>query len=225
MIDSRKRNINLNKYKVLKLGLMAVIAAISFFVVRYIELEDVKEFVLRHKSFSALIYILTFIILPIFFFPVPIIVLAGGTIFGLFYGSLYTMIAVVFNTTIMYFLGRFLFKDFVHDFIRTKMSKKLQTALLSKNQKVLSLVLFIIRLSPIFSYNLVNYISGVTEINFIYYLLTTIVGVLPGVIVFINIGENVLKPGSPEFFLSLSFLLVLVLISAILSKLFLKSEE
>lgn len=73
-----------------------------------------------------------------------------------------------------------------------------------------------------FSYNLVNYISGVTEIKFLPYLLTTIVGTLPGIIVFINIGENVLNVGSKEFYISLSFLLVLVVISAIISKLFLK---
>lgn len=225
MTDRLKNNIDLNKYGILKFILMLLIATISFVTVRNVQLEDVKRFVLMHETFSAGIYILTFIVLPVFFFPVPVIVLAGGTIFGLFYGSLYTMIAVVFNTTLMYFLGRFLLKDFVHDFIKTKMSTKLQRALLSKNQKVLSLVLFIIRLSPIFSYNLVNYISGVTQINFMYYLFTTMIGVLPGVVVFINIGENVLKPGSPEFFLSLSFLLVLVLISAVLSKLFLKGEE
>ena len=164
-------------------------------------------------------------ILPIFFFPVPVIVLAGGTIFGLFKGSLYTMIGVLINTPIMYFIGRFLLKDFVHRFVNNHMSAKLRSALESTNQKVLSLVLFIIRLSPIFSYNLVNYISGVTEINFLPYILTTIAGVLPGVIVFINIGENVLKVGSKEFFISLSFLLLLVVISAIISKLFLKNEH
>ena len=209
----------------IKIAVIIAIAVASFFVIRNITLEEIKAWVLGHGGWAAVIYVATFVILPIFFFPVPVIVLAGGTIFGLFKGSLYTMIGVLINTPIMYFIGRFLLKDFVHKFVNNHMSAKLRSALESTNQKVLSLVLFIIRLSPIFSYNLVNYISGVTEINFLPYILTTIAGVLPGVIVFINIGENVLNVGSKEFFISLSFLLLLVVISAIISKLFLKNEH
>ncbi|MDD7731743.1 MAG: TVP38/TMEM64 family protein [Ezakiella sp.] len=209
----------------IKIAVIIAIAVASFFVVRNISLEEIKTWVLGHGAWAAVIYIATFVVLPIFFFPVPVIVLAGGTIFGLFKGTLYTMIGVLINTPIMYFIGRFLLKDFVHNFVNNHMSEKLRNALQSTNQKVLALVLFIIRLSPIFSYNLVNYISGVTEIKFLPYILTTIAGVLPGVIVFINIGENVLNVGSKEFFISLSFLLVLVIISAIISKLFLKNEK
>lgn len=229
MTDKQKKktqnSIEEKRMNYIKIAVIIAIAVASFFVVRNISLEEIKAWVLGHGAWAAVIYVATFVILPIFFFPVPVIVLAGGTIFGLFKGSLYTMIGVLINTPIMYFIGRFLLKDFVHKFVNNHMSAKLRSALESTNQKVLSLVLFIIRLSPIFSYNLVNYISGVTEINFLPYILTTIAGVLPGVIVFINIGENVLKVGSKEFFISLSFLLLLVLISAIISKLFLKNEH
>ncbi len=229
MTDNKKENqessIEEKRTNYIKIAVIIAIAVASFFVVRNISLEEIKTWVLGHGAWAAVIYIATFVVLPIFFFPVPVIVLAGGTIFGLFKGSLYTMIGVLINTPIMYFIGRFLLKDFVHKFVNNHMSAKLRSALESTNQKVLSLVLFIIRLSPIFSYNLVNYISGVTEINFLPYILTTIAGVLPGVIVFINIGENVLNVGSKEFFISLSFLLLLVVISAIISKLFLKNEH
>ena len=229
MTDKQKKKtqnrIEEKRMNYIKIAVIIAIAVASFFVVRNISLEEIKTWVLGHGAWAAVIYIATFVVLPIFFFPVPVIVLAGGTIFGLFKGTLYTMIGVLINTPIMYFIGRFLLKDFVHNFVDNHMSEKLRNALKSTNQKVLALVLFIIRLSPIFSYNLVNYISGVTEIKFLPYILTTIAGVLPGVIVFINIGENVLNVGSKEFFISLSFLLVLVIISAIISKLFLKNEE
>lgn len=229
MTDKQKKktpnSIEEKRMNYIKIAVIIAIAVASFFVVRNISLEEIKTWVLGHGAWAAVIYIATFVVLPIFFFPVPVIVLAGGTIFGLFKGTLYTMIGALINTPIMYFIGRFLLKDFVHNFVDNHMSEKLRNALKSTNQKVLALVLFIIRLSPIFSYNLVNYISGVTEIKFLPYILTTIAGVLPGVIVFINIGENVLNVGSKEFFISLSFLLVLVIISAIISKLFLKNEE
>lgn len=219
-----KLNINEKKIEYTKIFLIIVIGLVSYFLVRNISIEQIKNWVLINNKWAAIIYILTFIILPIFFFPVSVIVVAGGSLFGLTKGSIYTFMAVIVNTTIMYFLGRFLFKDFVNSFVDKHVSEKIKNALFSKNQKVLSLVLFIIRLSPIFSYNLVNYISGITEIKFTPYILTTLLGVLPGIIVFINIGENVLKIGSKEFFISISFLLLLVIISAIISKLFLKDS-
>lgn len=220
-------NLNLNEktIKYIKIFLIVLIGLVSYFFVRNISLEQVKNRVMINDKWAALIYILTFIILPVFFFPVPVIVVAGGSLFGLIKGSIYTFIAVIINTSLMYFLSRFLFRDFVNAFVEKHVSSKIKNALYSKNQKVLSLVLFIIRLSPIFSYNLVNYISAITEINFIPYILTTLLGVLPGIIVFINIGENVLNIGSKEFFISLLFLLLLVLISAIISKLFLKDKK
>lgn len=219
-----KLSINEKKIKYTKIFLIIIIGLVSYFLVRNISIEQIKNWVLINNKWAAIIYIITFIILPIFFFPVPVIVVAGGSLFGLVKGSIYTFMAVIVNTTIMYFLGRFLFKDFVNSFVENHVSEKIKNALFSKNQKVLSLVSFIIRLSPIFSYNLVNYISGITEIKFIPYILTTIIGVLPGIIVFINIGENVLKIGSKEFFVSLLFLFILVIISAIISKLFLKDS-
>lgn len=217
-----KHEIDEKKMNIIKISLMVLIASISLFFVKKIDLEDIKVWITINNSLAVLLYILTFAVLTIFFFPVPVIVLAGGTIFGLAKGTIYTVIAVMINTPIMYFIGKFLLKDFVYSFVNKHMSTKLRAAIFSKDQKILSLVLFIIRLSPIFSYNLVNYISGITEIKFLPYLLTTIVGTLPGIIVFINIGENVLNVGSKEFYISLSFLLVLVVISAIISKLFLK---
>lgn len=220
-----KLDLNEKTIKHIKIFLIIVIALISYFLVRNISLEQIKDWVLKNNKWAAIIYMLTFIILPIFFFPVPVIVVAGGSLFGLVKGSIYTFIAVIINTTIMYFLGKFLFKDFVNLFVDKHVSKKIKNSLFSNNQRVLSLVLFIIRLSPIFSYNLVNYISGITEIKFIPYILTTLLGVLPGIIVFINIGENVLNIGSKEFFISLSFLSLLVIISAIISKLFLKDSK
>lgn len=209
----------------IKIGIMILIALISIFIVRKFSFEDIKLFVDSHENMAAIFYILIFTILPIFFFPVVIIVLVGGALFGIWKGSLYTMIGVVLNTPIMYYMGRFLLKDFVRNFVDNHMSEKLSSAIYSDNQKVLSLVLFIIRLSPIFSYNVVNYISGITEINFFYYLLTTFAGVVPGVLVFNYFGEAVLNPKSKEFMYSILFLISLVIISAIISKVFLKEEK
>lgn len=219
-IDFNERTINL-----IKITIILIIGLISIFLVRKFSFEEIKVFVNFNDKFAVFIYLILFTILPIFFFPVAIIVLVGGAVFGIWKGSILTMIGVVLNTPIMYFMGRFLLKDFVYKFVDKHMSDKLSGAIYSDNQRVLSLVLFIIRLSPIFSYNLVNYISGITKINFFYYLLTTFAGVLPGVLVFNYFGETVLNPKSKEFLYSILFLLGLVAISAIISKIFLKEEK
>ena len=98
MTDKQKKktqnSIEEKRMNYIKIAVIIAIAVASFFVIRNISLEEIKAWVLGHGAWAAVIYVATFVILPIFFFPVPVIVLAGGTIFGLFKGSLYTMIGL-----------------------------------------------------------------------------------------------------------------------------------
>lgn len=72
-----KFSINEKKIKYTKIFLIIIIGLVSYFLVRNISIEQIKNWVLINNKWAAIIYIITFIILPIFFFPVPVIVVAG----------------------------------------------------------------------------------------------------------------------------------------------------
>jgi uncharacterized membrane protein YdjX (TVP38/TMEM64 family) len=67
-------------------------------------------------------------------------------------------------------------------------------AISEKGWKVVALL----RLSPLFPFNLQNYFYGVTEIKFWHYVSATLVGILPGALMYVYLGaagETVLGTG------------------------------
>ena len=209
------------KLKVLKLVLIISYLVITVLLFKNFKAEDIRRIIEGRGVFGPIIYIALFTILPIFLFPVPLLVLPAGIIFGLKYGVIYTVIAAILNSIIMFYLGRITARKSFEKFIKEKTSAKLRNRLLSENQSVLFSVFFVLRLVPLVSYNFINYVAGLTRIKIIPYIISTVIGILPGTIVFINAGDKSLNPGGKDFKVSLILLIGLTLISVILLKVYL----
>ena len=73
MTDKQKKktqnSIEEKRMNYIKIAVIIAIAVASFFVVRNISLEEIKTWVIGHGAWAAVIYIATFVVLPIFFFP------------------------------------------------------------------------------------------------------------------------------------------------------------
>lgn len=214
-----------NRKNILKILSIAVIVLLSIFAVSMISLETIRDWVSESGIYAPFIYILLFSILPIFFFPVPILAFGGGVLFGLVDGTIYTVIGATINSTIMFYMTKFLGKEFLQDFLKKRVSSMVRGKLLTKNQGILSTFFFLFRLIPLVSYNLINYLSGLTEIKFSNYILTTIIGIIPGTIVFLNVGDKSLDIGSPEFLWSIVWLGMLIVASSLGLKWYLKREH
>lgn len=176
--------------KIFKIILIVLIIIFSLYLIKYTSLDLIKRKLISFGKLSSIIYILAFMILPIFFFPVPILVIAAGLIFGLLKGTIYTILGAFFNIIAMYFISKYLGRESFKTFINKRVKKSVRDKLETKNQTILLEIFFVLRLIPLVSYNLINYLAGLTEVNFEKYLITSILGILPGVIVFINIGEK-----------------------------------
>lgn len=211
--------------KIFKIILIVLIIIFSLYLIKYTSLDLIKRKLISFGKLSSIIYILAFMILPIFFFPVPILVIAAGLIFGLLKGTIYTILGAFFNIIAMYFISKYLGRESFKTFINKRVKKSVRDKLETKNQTILLEIFFVLRLIPLVSYNLINYLAGLTEVNFEKYLITSILGILPGVIVFINIGEKALNIHSIEFLYSIVFMLVLIVISLIIFRIYWKREN
>ena len=101
----------------------------------------------------------------------------------------------------------------------------MQEKLLTDRQQSVTYIFFILRLVPLVSYNLINYAAGITKIRYGNYMLSTIAGILPGTIVFLNMGDKLLNIRSMEFVISVVLLLALTVISIVGLKWYLKKTE
>ncbi|MDU4025520.1 MAG: VTT domain-containing protein [Anaerococcus sp.] len=161
-------------------------------------------------------YILAFTILPALFVPALSIVVIAGTLFGFYKGFFLTMIAVLTNTSLMYLISNRFAKDKVYELLKEKISPKYFNIIYTKDQKKLISTFFITRLIPAIPYILENYLAGLTEIQFFPYVMATFFGVIPGMLIYLNVGTNIGDVTSPEFKKSLILLLAFTVVTLLL---------
>ncbi|HAR84702.1 MAG TPA: TVP38/TMEM64 family protein [Clostridium sp.] len=196
--------------------LILVITYFAFF--RGLTPEILRNYIGGFGYLAPFIYILCFTILPIAFFPVPILALAAGLLFGFLPGTIYTLIGAVLNSAIMFLMAKILAKDAVTNLLQRKIPENWSSFLFNLDEKKGFGIIFILRLIPAMPYNLINYGAGLTSIKFSSYMLATILGILPGTLVFLNIGNQALNIHNPAFMVSIILLILLTIFSLILGK-------
>ena len=211
-----------DKIKIFKVLIVVGIVLSSIIIIKHIDVHYIRDTLSGYPKLAPAIYVLLFSILPIFLFPVPILVLPAGLVFGLLWGTIYTLIGALINCVIMYKLGNYIGKKQAQYLINKIHSVKIRNSLLTENQKNLSIVFFILRLV---SYNIINYISGLTNISLTHYIIATLIGILPGIIVFINVGDKLTDVKSTSFILSIIILCALILLSLLILRKFVKNED
>lgn len=169
-------------------------------------------------SWAAVGYIALFTLLPAFFFPVAVLALAGGMLFGLWWGSLYTFLGAILNCTVMFFLARYAGRKQVEALIQKRLSPVWQQRLQNLNSNGGFLLLIVLRLIPAVPYNPINYAFGLSPMSYPTYLLASAIGIIPGTFAFINIGDKALDVTSPDFWMAIGLLLLLLAVTSLLGK-------
>ena len=182
-------------------------------VLSYAQVEAIKTFVLSFGIYAPIIFILLFTFAPLIFFPDGILALAGGLIFGFAWGSVYIIVGALCGATVSFWLARM---------YGTHMHKKLANEKLVNFQKNVQkhgfVMILLLRLVPLVPFNIISYSAGFSTIRYRDFFLATLLGMLPGVLVYANIGAQSLSFGSQEFYISVSLLVVLVVVSMVLKQ-------
>lgn len=180
--------------------------------------QQIQDTVSQCGSWAAAAYIGLFTLLPAFFFPVAVLALAGGLLFGLVWGSIYTFLGAILNCSVMFLLARYVGREKVAQLIQSKLSPLWQSRLQSLNSSGGFLLLIVLRLIPAVPYNLINYAFGLTSMSYRTYIIGSALGIIPGTLAFINIGDKALDVTSPDFWIAIGLLGGLLLITSILGK-------
>lgn len=215
-----KREINESKnLKIVKFITAILLIIATILILKTFNPKNVRETILSRGKWSIIVYILLWTILPIGFFPVPVLAISGGLGFGFVMGSLLTLIGASFNMAIMFLLSRFIFRDAAEKFVsKYEKGKKI----LEIPEEKLTMGIFIARVLPLIPYNLINYACGLTKVSFIGYTVSSVLGILPGTLVYINMGNKAIDPSSPDFFLSIIYFILLSVITTILAFFYVK---
>ncbi|MCI0415018.1 VTT domain-containing protein [bacterium] len=125
------------------------------------------------------------------FIPVPptAYTVVGGAIFGVWLGTLLTVLGATINAVLTYYIAHVLGDGKFQDWLK---ERKSMSEVLEKIRKAGFKTIFLIRLSPVGPpYDLVSFAAGFARIPFGSYLLATIVGIIPATFLFCYLGERV----------------------------------
>ena len=159
-----------------------------------------------------------FAVLPAFFFPVAVLALAGGLVFGLWQGALYTFIGAVVNCSVMFWMARHWGRERIRALIETRLDPQWQQRLSKLEGREGFVLLIVLRLIPAVPYNLINYAFGLTGMRYPAYILGSALGIIPGTFAFINIGDKSMDVTSPGFWIAIGLLGLLLVVTALLGK-------
>lgn len=168
-------------------------------------IDYISHFIALNPELSVFYLIGAKIIGAVLFFPgAPLTLLAGAT-FGTFYGSIISLIGNVLGASSAFFISRYCLREYV-----TKTLYKKYPKIQDYESKFFSNGLFTVlflRLIPLFPFNVLNYVLGVTRVSTRDYLIGTAIGIIPGTIAFVYFGES-LRMLSP-LHISLSLLAII----------------
>ncbi len=196
----------------------AVLLGVSWLLSTVVSQEDLERLLERCGAWAPAAYMGLFTLLPAFFFPVAVLALVGGLLFGLWYGSLYTFLGAMCNCALMFLLARSVGRGRVERLIQTRLSPVWQDRLAQIGGRKGFLLLVVLRLIPAVPYNLINYAFGLSGMPLGTYMAASAIGIIPGTLAFINIGDKAMDAGSPGFWIAIGLLVLLLVVTTLLGK-------
>lgn len=225
-MKNNKEAFDENKIVIIKFVFFVVFIIAAAIFVRTLHISTVEEFkaVINNESGSApRIYILLFSILPTFFAPITPMAIAAGFVFGTKNAFLYTAVSAFINSTFTFFLSKYFASQMVDKFARSKYPDVYQKIKTVANDKDGFALMAVLRLLPFVPYTMLNYIGGSLGYKYIIFILSTMIGITPGMYLYVNIGANADNIKSPKFVFAIILLLIFwIFVSIIVKKFYTK---
>lgn len=135
--------------------------------------------------------------------------LALGLLFGRWMGTLLIVISATIGATLIFLLVRYLIADWAKERLqRNEQAVKLMD---SFQADAFNYMLFL-RLVPLFPFWLINLVPAFTPISSRTYIITTLIGIIPGSFVYANLGQALGQIENAEQLLSMPVLMAFTLL-------------
>ena len=176
--------------------LLRVAVAMIIFVVAVINYEKLKNIDIRQivdASSNMIIAIGTIwgvylVKSVLFILPASLIYISIGMAFDTPVACLISLVGIILEVTVTYYLGLFLGGDYVNKLLsKTKPGKKILDMKLNENFPTL----LSIRALPVFPIDFVSLFWGASKCRFPRYFIASVVGIMPRVVLFTILGDGI----------------------------------
>lgn len=148
-----------------------------------IDATALEGWVAGSGALGPLLFIVIYAVATVLFLPGAALTLLGGALFGPIAGTVYNLAGAAIGATLAFLAARHLAADWV----RQRAGPRLDGIMKGVETEGWRFVAFT-RLVPLFPFNLLNYVLGLTRIPLVHYVLATAVFMLPGATVYTYLG-------------------------------------
>lgn len=184
------------KLKSTLLALLRATVAMIIFVVAVINYEklkniDVRALVEASSTLVAAIATIWGVYLVksvLFIIPASLIYISTGMAFDVLPACLVSLVGIVIEVTVTYFLGLFLGGDYVNKLLaKSKGGQKILDMKFNDNFPAF----LVIRALPVFPIDFVSLFWGASKAKFPRYFFASVIGIMPRVILFTILGDGI----------------------------------
>lgn len=176
----------MKKKQLLGLGALAAAALVT---VRLLPVADWARALVDkvHGAGTAgvVAFAAVYLVAPLLLLPASVLTLGAGFLYGRLWGTVFASPVSLTTAALAFLLGRTLLRGAVERKIAgDKRFAAIDKAVAANGFKIV----FLLRLSPVVPFNLLNYALGVTRVSFPTYVAASFLGMLPGTFLYVSIG-------------------------------------
>lgn len=136
-------------------------------------------------AWGPVVFIAGYAVAAVAFVPGSILTLAAGALFGLLWGTAYALAGATLGAALAFLVSRYLARSAVERRLgRDARFAAIDRAIGGQGFRIV----FLLRLSPVLPFNLLNYSLGLTRVRFVEYVAAS-VGMLPGTLLYVYYGK------------------------------------
>ncbi len=136
-------------------------------------------------ALGPIVFVLGYIVAAIAGVPGSLLTFAAGAIFGLGFGVVYVFVGATLGASAAFLVSRYVARGAVEKRVSSNARfQSLDRAIAADGRRIV----FLLRLSPVFPFSLLNYALGLTRVRFADYLIAS-VGMLPGTVLYVYYGK------------------------------------
>lgn len=193
---SERINYMNSKTKATLLALLRAGVAMAIFVLAVVNYEKLKNIDVRalvEGSSSLLLAVFTLwgvylVKSVLFIIPASLIYISTGMAFSPLTASLISLVGIIIEVTLTYFLGLFLGGDYVNKLLaKSKGGQKILDMKINDNFPTF----LVIRALPVFPIDFVSLFWGASKAKFPRYFLASVIGIMPRVVLFTILGDGI----------------------------------
>lgn len=149
----------------------------------HLDVAALERWVAAAGVAGPLLFMLIYAAATVLFLPGSVLTLAGGALFGPFWGTLWNLTGATVGAALAFLVARYLAADWVERRAGQRL-QRLNDGVAAEGWRFVAFV----RLVPLLPFNLLNYALGLTRIRFSAYVIASWVFMLPGAVAYTYLG-------------------------------------